>query len=138
MNEAADRAVFRSLDHALQAHGIPDENRSLIRRFCAELDIVQYDDMGSYIKAVRSGGPALNIAYGWTNGFRSEAEGRSAAGDAAEIWMSQRGKGLWGVTHPINKIGHGGGGPTKPNRTFGFCPRCNLALSADGQCGYCS
>ncbi len=136
--DGADR-VFRSLADALASHQIPDENHALIRRFCEHVGISRYEDRAGYIKAVRAdGGPALQINFGWTNGFRSEAEVREAVGDDASYWESGRGTGLWGVTHPINNIGHGGGGTVKVTADYGTCPTCFLKLPATGTCDDCS
>ena len=57
-----------------------------------------------------------------------------AATACAVIWSSGRGIGLWGVTHPVNNIGHGGGGPAKEAPDYGTCPKCHLALPAAGRC----
>lgn len=137
-DEATNR-IFRSLADALAAHRIPDENHALIRRLCEHVGIERFEDRTGYIKAVRGdGGPALQINYGWTNGFRSEIEVRTAVGDDASYWESGRGTELWGVTHPVNNIGHGGGGPAKDVADHGTCPNCFLELPATGICDNCS
>lgn len=131
--------IFTSLRDALAAYRIPEENHTLIRRFCEHLGIVDYEERAGYIKAVRpDSGPALQINFGWTNGFRSEEEAHAAAGADAKVWPSDRATGLWGVTHPLNAIGHGGGGPEKAAPDYGTCPNCFLTLPATGACDNCA
>lgn len=141
MSEDSSERTFRSLADALRAFQIPDENHALIKRFCEYIGIERYENCGTHIKAVRvADGPTLNIAYGWTNGFRSEDEVRQAVGDYAEHWPSGRAKksGLWGVSHPINRIGHGGGGAQGRGLTdFGTCEIHFLKLPASGICDEC-
>ena len=140
MTEVPDDAssrVFKSLANALAANEIPVGNHALINKFCEYIGIDRYEDRG-YIKAVRAdGGPALQIHYGWTNGFQSEAEVLAAVGEAP-FWPSERGTGLWGVSHPVNNLDHGGGGPAKHLREYGTCPKHFLKLPATGICGECS
>ncbi|WP_159599923.1 hypothetical protein [Agromyces humi] len=131
----ADGRRYSSLNEALQAHGIPVENHRFIQAITEQVGIAEYFGTSSYIKAVRQGaGPALNISYGWTNGFRSEEEARRAAGEGANIWPSQRGKGQWGVGHPEHGSGSGGGAPAKVKRDYGVCEVCFTAYSANGSC----
>lgn len=141
MPDESDNTAHRSyeaLDNALAAHQIPLENHSLIRQFCESVGIERYEDRSGYIKGVRSGhGPALQIHYGWTNGFLSEEEARAACGDAP-CWASGRGTELWGVTHPVHRIGQGGGGPVRPERHYGTCLAHNIALPASGICDECN
>jgi hypothetical protein len=131
-------STYPSLASALAAKSIPLENQVLIREFCEYIGIDRYEDRG-YIKAVRANrGPALQIHWGWTNGFESEDEARRSTGDRAPCWPSQRGTGLWGVSHPTNNIGHGGGGPANELPDYGTCPSCNITLPATGVCDTCS
>jgi hypothetical protein len=133
-----DARRYRSLDEALKLRKIPLENHKLIRRFTSAIGIAGYFDRGVYIKAVRAnGGPALNIAYGWSNGFISEAEVIEAAGPEVSRWPSGRGTAQWGVSHPVHKTSGGGGGATTPSREYGVCPTCNYALLPGGRCGHC-
>lgn len=129
---------YASLAHALQAHQIPKENHTFIQRFCEEVRVTSVHERGTYIKAQRSdGGPALQINFGWTNGFRSEEEARRAAGDHAKYWPSRRGTGQWGVDHPVHKARLN---PAKPKATrtdFGTCPVHFLRLPATGVCNDC-
>ena len=129
--------TYQSLANALAAKQIPVENHALIHQFCEYLGIDSFEDRG-YIKAIRTDeGPSLQIHYGWTNGFQSEAEARSSTGDRVPVWHSGRGTGLWGVTHPVNNIGHGGGGPAKETPDYGTCTKHNIALPATGVCDEC-
>lgn len=133
-----DSRRYASLDRALFAHGIPLENHPLIRRFTAEIGIAAFFERGPYIKAVRKqSGPALNINYGWTNGFVSEDEVINAAGEDLKRWPSGRGTGLWGITHPIHGHASSSGGAARPARNYGVCPRCHMQLPASGRCSDC-
>jgi hypothetical protein len=126
---------YSSLDDALTQSGVPHANRALIHRFVEGIGIAAYYETTGYIKAVRSdGGPDLRIASGWSNGFVSEAEICDVLGDV-DRWLSDERVGLWGVSHPENKIGNGGGGPNSESvRSYGMCSICFLDLPATGQC----
>lgn len=139
MNSKDDGPEFSSsLRSLLSARNTPLENQVFIEQFCKHLGITDFQETSSYIKAIRTdGNPNLQIEHGWTNGFSSEAEAREATGKGADVWESGRGTGLWGVSHPINKIGNGGGGPARPKRDFGVCPNCLFALPATGECDNC-
>ncbi|MEI2777989.1 MAG: hypothetical protein V9G19_18910 [Tetrasphaera sp.] len=72
-----------------------------------------------------------------TNGFESEEEARAAVGPDAEIWPSDRGTGLWGVSHPTNWIRAGGGasgGATGNPQREVVCDVCFETKSATGAC----
>ena len=104
---------------------------------CEYIGVECYKDRG-YIKAIRfDGGPHREIHYGWTNGFRSEVEVRSAAGAGANCWESGRASGMWGVSHPVNNIGRGRG-PAIPDRDYGTCPKHHLKLPVSGIFHQCS
>lgn len=137
-NDAPQRQ-YASLTHALDAHGIPSENHTLIRRFCEEVGILSFHERSGYIKAVRAdGGPALQITYGFTNGFLSEDEVKRAVGDDARCWASRRGTGQWGVDHPINKP-RGSDLKAKDSQTdFGTCQVHFLRLPATRVCSECT
>jgi hypothetical protein len=126
---------YSSLDDALTQSGVPHANRALIHRFVEGIGIAAYYETTGYIKAVRSaGGPDLRIASGWSNGFVSEAEICDVLGDV-DRWLSDERVGLWGVSHPENQIGNGGGGPNSESvRSYGTCSECFLDLPATGQC----
>lgn len=125
-----------TLSEALQSHAIPLENHAFIRKFTDAIGIAEYTLTTAYIKARRRGpGPDLNIAYGWSNGFTSEEEARHAAGADARVWRSGRATGLWGVSHPEHKIGHRGGGKSRPPvREYGTCSTCFTRYAANGTC----
>ena len=126
---------FDSLEQALAAHKIPLENYAVIRRFTDAIGISGFYGTSSYIKAVRRGvGPALNINYGWTNGFVSREEAVAAAGDV-EVWTSSRGTGQWGITHPVHgSPSSGGGGAAAKDRDYGTCERCFMKFTSAGNC----
>lgn len=132
---SSNLAQYASLDDALAKFGIPDRNRAFIRKFMGGIPIAGYYETSGYIKAVRAnGGPDLNIASGWSNGFESEAEIIELLGDV-ERWGDGDRFPLWGVSHPENRIGHGGGGPSSSGpRDYGTCPTCFTGFSASGQC----
>jgi hypothetical protein len=130
---------YVSLDEALVKFGIPWENHDLIRKIAAGIPLSRFVETSSYIRADRTdGGPSLNIASGWTNGFRSESEILDILGDV-DRWGDDTRARLWGVSHPVNHIGHGGGGPAGVNssRDYGDCPNCFMKLAASGVCDEC-
>jgi hypothetical protein len=136
-SEEVDARRYASLDVALTDKGIPLENHALIRQFASSIGIAAFYERSTYIKAVRAGdGPDLNIAFGWSNGFASEAEVEEAAGQTADRWPSGRGQGRWGVTHPVHGAWGGGGKKTgNPRLDYGTCPKCKqYALLPTGGC----
>ena len=103
-----DVETFTSVTAALDAIHMPLENRPLIEQFCRRLGITLFEKRSNYINAIRpDGGAALQIQYGWTNGFTSQAEVKSLAEDAKTYWKRQRRTGLWCVAHPINRLRDG-------------------------------
>lgn len=130
-----DGRHFSSLNDALRVVRIPLENHRFIQTWVDALRVASFLERGNYIRAVRrDNGPSLEIHSGYTNGFVSEAEIVDALGDVRS-WTSNRGTGLWGVTHP--KAGHavGGSGAVKADRPdYGTCPACFMAFSAAGTC----
>lgn len=144
MTEQADESFdtesrrYGSLEQALRDKQVPLGNHTLIRRFTSAIGIEGYYERAGYIKGVRTdGGPALNIHFGWTNGFASEKEVLRAAGPEPQRWQSQRGTGQWGVTHPAHGPGGGGGPGGNPVAPPDVCPRCNMELLPGGRCGSC-
>jgi len=100
-----DYREFKSLANAFTVFEIPVANHALIKQLCEFIGIDRYEIRRTYIKAVRTDGrPALNIHYGWTNGFQSEAEARAAAGVNTPCFPSERGTGQWWVRHPLHDI----------------------------------
>lgn len=129
---------YARLDQALLAHGIPLENHALIRRVTHAIGIDAFYERGTYIKAVRAqGGPALQIHYVWTDGFVSEHEVVTAAGEDTPRWRSDRGRGQWGIDHPVHGHPSAGGGSKPRTRHYGVCPRCHMQLLPGGRCGDC-
>lgn len=132
-----DGSAYASLEAAFVHQRTPLENQAFIRRLLAGLDIIAFYDRGSYIRADRArGGYAIQIHYGYSNGFRSEDEITAGVGDV-DRWRSARGTALWGVTHPEHKLRSGGGGAKVERREWGFCPTCGLKLPATGLCDSC-
>ena len=126
---------FDSLDDAMRVMGIPLENHRFIRQFTAAIGIAGYFRTSSYIKAVRSEeGPALQIAFGFTNGFVSRDEAVAASGNG-EPWPSARGTGLWGLWHPVHGHENQTSSPHRGlERDYGTCPKCFTSYSASGSC----
>lgn len=133
--ETSESLVYASLDEALAEREMPKGNYALIHKVCDNLGIVRFEGRASYIKAVRpDGGRALNITHGWTNGFTSEDEARRATG-GAKVWPSDRGRGLWGVHHPMYNQRSEKSGAVRQYET---CPKCFLVMSASGVCDNCN
>jgi hypothetical protein len=63
----------------------------------------------------------------------SEAEVISLLGDVDRWGDNDRAR-LWGVSHPENRIGHGGGGASGTSRQYDTCPVCFTQYSASGEC----
>ncbi|WFR65836.1 hypothetical protein P9139_11775 [Curtobacterium flaccumfaciens] len=127
---------FDSLDAALRARRIPIENHRFIADLLAWIDVEGYYDTSTYIKVVRvDGGPALQIASGYTNGFRSEDEIVRAVGDV-ERWPSALGSSQWGVSHPVNSLRETEGGG-RSERERARCTACGAELPLSGECDFC-
>lgn len=134
-----EQRIFASLAEAMTAHQIPIENQEMVKRICTHIGVERFLEGSNYIRAIRADGDLpLHIAYGFTNGFASEAEARAAAGDGAVLHPSGRGKGRWYAEHPTNQIGERGEGMASRQRDFGICDRCQMALPASGVCDECS
>lgn len=130
------QAPYDSLDAAFEGHSIALENRELIRKVMSKLPIDGYYSRAGYIKATRTDSPrAMHIAPGYTNGFLSEAEILETAGDV-ERWESDR-HGLWGLSHPENRMRDGGARRSAYQRVSVDCPTCGLELPLTGVCGEC-
>jgi hypothetical protein len=129
---------YSSLDRAFADQKIPVGNQTFIRAFCSRMGVSTFDKRSGYIKANRSGeGPALQIYYGWTNGFHSEDEAREAVGPGARVWPSERGAHLWGVDHPVTRATSAAHSKPPVFVDYGTCPRCHLKLPAGGACDTC-
>lgn len=115
---------FASLDEALTEFRMPAENRAFVEQYLGLVDPIGYYGRSGYIKVIRrDGGPAIQIHVGYATGFRTESELKLTVADA-DIWESDRGAGLWGVTHPVGQRGResagsrvaGGGRVASPRR----------------------
>lgn len=101
MAEERGTRRYASLDDALAGFRMPAGNHEFIKKYLVAIDPIGFYPRGGYIKVIRrDGGPAVQIHTGYATGFQSEAELRLTVGDEAEVWESDRGTGLWGVTHP--------------------------------------
>jgi len=106
------------------------DNLVFVREMCDALGIPLFTVTEALIVADREvGQPSLNIAPGWTNGFNSEDEARTATGGNNPLWTSRRAKGLWGVSHPRNWT-RDGSGVARGQRDYGPCPTCGYELPA--------
>jgi len=133
---------YPTLDAAFEALGTPQANRGMIRQFTSALGITAFIERSGHIRAERSDGLlALEIHYGYTNGFQSRDEIMGAMGDLIsllgheDVWPSQRARDTWGLTHPVNGLGKADS--TKGSgqeRDYGTCHRCNHRHAANGTC----
>ncbi len=138
MEDLTGHRRYPSLHAALHAQRTPAENQSFIERMLEPIPTTAYIQRADYIKVVRAdSGPALEIHYGWSSGFRTEEEAVAAAGGEAH-WPSARGDGLWGVDHPVRGhrtseawAAHAG------QRDYGSCSSCFQVLPATGVCASC-
>lgn len=137
INVPKSPSEYASLDAAFAHQRTPLANQALVRRLLAGVEVKQYLDGKSHIKVTRvSGGPAIQVHFGYSNGFISEDEIIRNAGDV-DRWPSGRGTGMWGVSHPENRLRSGAGKRERRNREHGTCPDCGLQLPASGTCGTC-
>lgn len=133
MSATGRQAPYASIDAAFEGHSIALENRELIRRIMSRLPVDGYYSRASYIKATRTDSRrAMHIAPGYTNGFLSEEEILETAGDVERRESSRRG--LWGLSHPVNRIRDGGAGRSTHQRVSEACPTCGLELPLTGVC----
>jgi len=136
--DTPDNRTFSSWAEASKHFVLAPENYRFIEHICDYIGIERLVpiDTNSYLKAIRrDGGPDIRIHPGFTNGFVSQEEARSASGSDSNAWKSDRKPGqLWGVHHPVNQIGQGSGGPARQQRDYGLCPHHNLKLPASGVC----
>jgi hypothetical protein len=134
---AAEGSAYSSLEAAFVHQKTPLENQAFVRQLLSGVSVDAFFDRGSYIKATRAdGGPAVQIHYGYSNGFRSEEEITRSIGDV-DRWRSGRATNLWGVSHPENKIRSSSGGGHAEKREWGYCTTCGLKLPASGLCDMC-
>ena len=141
MTEPARRTTtqYASLEAAFEDHDMTPENRAFVRDAVADIAIARIEARASYLKAVRAdGGPDLQIHSGWTTGFRDDdAIVERLRSDQERCWRSRRGDGLFGVSHPVNRLREATSTRPAEPRRFGVCPSCWLELPASGQCGTC-
>jgi len=137
MSATGRQAPYASLDAAFEGHSIPLENRELIRKIVSALPVDGFYSRAGYIKATRTDSQrALHIAPGYTNGFLSEEEVVATVGDV-ERWRSKR-KGLWGISHPENRIREGSDRRSSVRHAAASCPECGLELPRTGICAMCA
>lgn len=135
---------YATLAEALAAFRMPPENHEFIEKYLSLVDPIGYYGRSGYIKVIRrDGGPAVQIHTGYATGFQAEAELRLTVGEA-EIWESDRGKGLWGVTHPVAQrtresgAGRASGASPRPAAAVEpqheICMECFEEKSFSGNC----
>lgn len=128
---------FDSVEPALRALGFPVENDAFIRRFTDHFGMDDFKPMSSYVKAVRGDGrKALEIHWGSTNGFASEAEVIAACGDVSRGPSRDR-PGTWRVDHPMQNPGRETGAQLRRRggrETREVCPECFTERSVSGTC----
>ncbi|WP_157486979.1 hypothetical protein [Leucobacter salsicius] len=122
---------------ALQRGGLSLRNQVFLGELDENIDVSECLLRGTYIKVTRhSGGGALQIHSGYTNGFRSEEEIIRTFGDV-ERWPSQRFEGAWGVTHPDHGAYRSENARTHQSRQQDPCPLCFTLMALSGVCGNC-
>lgn len=128
---------FDSVEPALRALGFPVENDAFIRQFTDHIGSDHFEEMRSYVKAVRRDkGQDLQIYRGSTNGFASEAEVIAACGDVSR-GPSRNRPGTWRVDHPVQNPGRKTGAQLRRRggrETREVCPECFTERSASGTC----
>ncbi|WIB65703.1 hypothetical protein [Curtobacterium sp. MCBD17_040] len=123
---------YASIDDALRERRLPLENHLLIKSFVHNLGVTHLYETTTYIRGVRPGGPDLQIASGWSNGF-TEEEVQRFAGDAESIWLNDDRDPLWGLTHPQHG-GHAATSRAQRVRDGGHCELCGWGLAMSGAC----
>lgn len=127
---------YRTLQDALLGSGIPEGNHDFIRKIEGHIEFAGFVQTSGYLRADRAdGGPSLHIASGWTNGFVTKQEVLDIFGPVHSWGDDERAR-RWGVAHPENSIGQGGGGG-RPERPDEVCPVHFMVLPASGVCGLC-
>ena len=138
---------YASLAEALDAFRMPEANRAFVEQYLGLVDPIGFYGRSGYIKVIRrDGGPAIQIHAGYATGFQSESELRLTVGEGAEVWESDRGTGLWGVTHPVAQRGRESGSgrstgaasraakPATAEIEREICMDCFEEKSFSGQC----
>lgn len=137
-HEGGEDRRYASLAEAFQDRGTRPENQAFIREFLKNVDVAGFYRRGNYIKVTRhSGGPALQIHEGYTNGFRSAEDVIATAGDV-DRWESRRVRHTWGITHPTHGSARGGDLQRQARREGGQCPTCGDVLPLSGVCNWCA
>ena len=129
---------YGSLSEAFTDKKVDLGNQAFIRRFLEGLDVEGIYGRSGYIKVARlSGGPALQIFRGYTNGFLSEGEIRGHLPDA-HVWRSTRIEGTFGVDHPVHGPMRGQGSRTRKPVPQKPCPNCGDMMPLSGICDSCA
>lgn len=136
MNGEENRKLI-PLSEALQQKQIPLTNRQFLEPLLRGIPTSGCIVLDTYIKYFREDNLApLEIHYGYTNGFQTEAELTDIFGDV-ERSESTRIRGTWVVAHPENKIRDSGTTTTKQTTEQRACPECGMLLSQTGVCDFC-
>jgi hypothetical protein len=129
-----DEPEYASLREALQQSGIPDGNHATVIGIVESIGIRTFSARkDGHIRAIRRGdGTDLEIAFGWTDGFDSEAEAQGAAPHLrprADTTVKNR----WHVVHPDNHVRTGE--QRLPDRPAAEkCPHCFTEKASNGSC----
>lgn len=129
---------FGTVAAAHAATPYPPQNRATLEAIAHNLDLVTFTLRSGYIRADRRhGGPRIQMASGWVDGFTSREEAEAAVdGLTADFWETDR-PGLWGCTLPM----HGNacqGGSRAAEKPLMTCPVHHVALPATGVCDDCA
>ena len=134
-------SLTEALIEALTRARITTDNHAFIRQLTDAVGIVGYrtvdrHDKPHVIATRRDGHRDLQIYYGYTAGFSSEAEIVELLGTAVGRKPSNSPKGTWYVEHPVNRNHGAGARKGDVRRTPQRCP-CGLELSLTGVCVNC-
>lgn len=129
---------FTSLLDAMNRMRIPVANHAAITQLTESIGAQRYRLTSAYIVAERPGsGPALHIAFGYTNGFASKEEASRATGGILEVWPSKARPKTWGVSHPENKTRTARQRARAKDQDRRTCPNCHLQMPRTGECDNC-
>lgn len=116
----------------------PPQNLATLEAIARNLDLVEFTRRSGYIRADRRhGGPRLQLASGWVDGFISREEAEEAVdGLTSDFWETDR-PGLWGCTLPVHGNANQGKASGRVEKTPETCPVHHVALPATGVCDDC-
>lgn len=136
MNDTSPEALV-DFSAALRAFKLPLANQEFLAALEQRIPCLGCKVLDGYIKYFREDKlPALEIHYGYTNGFQSEQEVIQIFGDVDRS-ESTRVSNIWWVTHPENKIRESGRSRSMKTSEETYCPGCGMSLPKSQQCEFC-